>query len=383
MTLHTSGHVLGDMDVATFLSRHWQKKPLVVRQAVADMRGLPNRSRVFALAAAEEVESRLVVRQKDERWSLKHGPLTRRLLPPLTQADWTVLVQGVDMHDEATRALLDRFRFIPDARIDDAMFSFATSGGGVGAHVDSYDVFLLQVAGQRRWRIGPAPRRPILQEDMPLRILADFQPTAEYLLEPGDMLYLPPGYAHEGVAVGECLTCSIGFRAPAAGELARRMLERIADDATTDEPATGWKARLYSDKGMSAASDSPAEVPQTMQAFAREAMQRMLSDPDALDRALGCWLTEPKPMVWFDEGSPLQSGEGVMLSAKTRMLFDERQLYINGESVRASGADARLMHLLATQRALPHSAIAKASDAARSLLNDWCEAGWLESSPSF
>ena len=147
-------------------------------------------------------------------------------LPAVTRKAWTLLVQA-DLHVDAARALLDRFRFIPDARLDDLMISYATDGGGVGPHFDSYDVFLLQVEGRRRWRVG-AQKDLSLQPDVPLKILENFEPSDEWVLEPGDMLYLPPHIAHDGVAEGECMTCSIGFRAPSAGELGAQFLYYLA-----------------------------------------------------------------------------------------------------------------------------------------------------------
>ena len=219
--------LLGGLTPATFMRRHWQKQPLLVRGAVSAGWSPLGRAALFGLAASDDVESRLVVRD-DARWSVRHGPLPRRALPPLARPAWTLLVQGVDLHVPAAHELLRRFRFVPDARLDDLMVSYATDGGGVGPHVDSYDVFLLQVHGRRRWRIGPAADAAFVP-GLPLKILARFDATRDWLLEPGDMLYLPPGWGHDGTAVGECMTCSIGFRAPTAVELARDVLQRAAE----------------------------------------------------------------------------------------------------------------------------------------------------------
>lgn len=221
--------LLGGLSPARFMQRHWQKKPLLVRQALPGFTPLLSRAALFELAGREGVESRLLSRAQGQ-WRLRHGPFTRRALPPVAQPDWTLLVQGVDLHVEAAHALLRQFRFVPDARLDDLMISYASDGGGVGPHFDSYDVFLLQAHGQRRWRIG-RQRDLSLVEGLPLRILAHFEPEQEYLLDPGDMLYLPPHWAHDGVAVGECMTYSIGFRQPNRGELARELLQRLADDS--------------------------------------------------------------------------------------------------------------------------------------------------------
>src|SRR5436190_12669774 len=202
--------LLGGLSPQAFMRRHWQKRPLLIRQALPDVAAPLSRAELFALAAAEGVESRLI-RQRGAGWTLRHGPFTRRQLPSLTQPGWTLLVQGVDLHVDAAHQLLSRFRFVPDARLDDLMVSFATDGGGVGPHFDSYDVFLLQVQGRRRWRIG-RQKDLALREGAPLKILAAFEPEEEHVLEPGDMLYLPPLWAHDGEALGECQTYSIGFR---------------------------------------------------------------------------------------------------------------------------------------------------------------------------
>ena len=203
--------LLGGLSPARFMRRHWQKQPLLVRQAVPGFAPPLDRARLFALAADEAVESRLLVRD-GARWKLRHGPLPRRALPPLARPGWTLLVQGVDLHVDAARTLLDRFRFLPEARLDDLMISYASDGGGVGAHVDSYDVFLLQASGRRRWQVAHQRDRRLVP-DLPLKILRTFEPAQEWVLGPGDMLYLPPGWGHDGVALGaDCMTCSIGLR---------------------------------------------------------------------------------------------------------------------------------------------------------------------------
>jgi 50S ribosomal protein L16 3-hydroxylase len=360
--------LLGGLSPARFMQRHWQKKPLLVRGAIPGMQPVLARQDLFALAAGDDVESRLVVR-KGKSWQLRRGPLPRRALPPLAQRDWTLLVQGVDLHDAAAHALLHGFAFLPAARLDDLMISYATDGGGVGPHFDSYDVFLLQAQGRRRWRIGRQDDRT-LQPGVPLKILQNFQPEEEHVLEPGDMLYLPPGWAHDGIAEGECQTYSIGFRAPARAELARELLQRMADEA-----ADALDARLYRDPRQPA-TDAPGAIPEALRAFAQEALAAALKDPDAMDRALGEYLTEPKANVWFEASAAPRGGQSLVLDARTRMLHDRRHVFINGESWRAGGRDAALMRRLADRRRLEARELAGASDAARELLATWCEAGW-------
>jgi 50S ribosomal protein L16 3-hydroxylase len=207
--------LLNGLTPSQFMQRHWQKKPLLIRQAIPGFQALLDRPALFDLAEQDEVESRLI-QQTPKGWNMRNGPLARRALPAVKSPNWALLVQGVDQHVESVHALLQQFRFVPDARLDDLMISYATDGGGVGPHFDSYDVFLLQAHGRRRWRIGKQ-KDLTLVEGAPLKILQNFEPEEEFVLEPGDMLYLPPRYAHDGVAEGECMTYSIGFRAPKRG----------------------------------------------------------------------------------------------------------------------------------------------------------------------
>jgi 50S ribosomal protein L16 3-hydroxylase len=360
--------LLGGLSPDTFMRRHWQKKPLLIRQALPQLPWCPDRRELFELAARDDVESRLV-QSAGGQWQLRRGPLPRRALPPVSRPDWTLLVQGLDLHVQAARDLLDRFRFVPDARLDDLMVSYATNGGGVGPHFDSYDVFLLQVQGRRRWRIGRLAE-PQLLDDVPLRILANFEAEQEFVLEPGDMLYLPPRWAHDGVAEGECMTASIGFRAPRRSELVRELLVRVLEDEEDDQ------SPLYRDPQQTAV-ERPAAVPQGLQQFALESVAELLRQPQAFNRALGEYLTGPKAEVWFEPRDAGELAGGVRLDRRTRMLHDEHHVYINGESYRAAGRDATLVRLLADHRQLDGRQIARASEQARELLQQWADDGWL------
>lgn len=362
--------LLGGMSPAQFMRRHWQREPLLVRQAWPGVMPPLNRSALFELASREDVESRLVRRRGDE-WVLRHGPLPRRALPPIRQREWTLLLQGLDLHLPAAREMLDRFHFIPHARLDDLMLSWASDGGGVGAHLDSYDVFLLQVQGRRRWRIGRS-RDDSLREGLPLKILARFEPEQEWVLEPGDMLYLPPRWAHDGQAEGECMTASIGFRAPARDALARGLMARWLDDDEDDAD----KDPLYADPRQGATA-TPGRVPAALIDFAEAALRRAASRRGEIERALGEVLTEPKPQVWFDTGAPTRSGTGLMLDRRSRMLYDDRCLYLNGESWRIGGRDAKVLRELADRRRIDAATAARLSPAAREIVAEWVGAGWL------
>jgi len=378
-----------------FMRRHWQKKPLLVRQALLGFQPLLSRAALFKLAAKEQVESRLIVQQA-KGWRMKQGPFGPRGLPPLSQKAWTLLVQGVDLHDAGAHELLQKFRFVPDARLDDLMISFATEGGGVGPHFDSYDVFLLQASGRRRWKIG-RQKDLSLQEGVPLKILQNFEPEQEFVLEAGDMLYLPPRYAHDGVAEGggDCMTYSIGFRSPGRTELAAELLQRLAEFNEDDKEADTSTGRrsvkapdIYRDPGQNATA-TPAALPADLAAYASQAVQDALKDPLALACVLGEYMTEPKPSVWFDEAvdewdeDDVWAGHaGLRLDARTRMMYDADHVFINGESYRAKGADAALMRRLADGRSLTPHDLRKASASAIALLGDWHDAGWLRLEPS-
>ena len=394
--------LLAGLTPAQFMRRHWQKKPLLVRQAIPGFQPFLSRAALFKLAVSEQVESRLIV-QQDKGWSLKKGPFAPKSLPPLSKAGWTLLVQGVDLHEPAGHALLQQFRFVPDARLDDLMISFATPGGGVGPHFDSYDVFLFQASGRRRWKIG-LQKDFTLQQGVPLKILQNFEADEEFVLEAGDMLYLPPRYAHDGIAeacvgpdgkTADCMTYSIGFRSPAQTELASELLHRLAEmgedaaESCADEEGSrpSRPQRMYRDPAQPA-TETPAALPAGLADFAGQAVLQALKDPLALACALGEYMSEPKPGVWFDEPQQAWNGEAakagqtrIALDARTRMLYDSDHIFINGESYRAKGADARLMRRLADQRQLTMAELRKAGAAAIALLGDWHEAGWLQQSP--
>ncbi len=367
MDVNAPTPLLGGLSPTQFMRRHWEKKPLLVRQAWPGAKPPLTRAAMFRLAANEDVESRLVVRSGTD-WQVRHGPMPRRVLPPVQQPGWTLLVQGLDLHLDAARDLVRPFGFIPEARYDDLMISWASDGGGVGPHVDAYDVFLLQVAGRRRWRVGRVADAAFV-EGLPLKILRHFEPEFDWVLEPGDLLYLPPLWGHDGVAEGECMTCSVGFRSPEAEGLSGDLLQRLADVEET--------GRLYRDPSQQATA-ATGEIPAALLEFARAAVARRLAEPGALERALGESLSEPKPRVWFDASEGAQLQHGVRVDRRSRLLYDDRHVFINGESFRIGGRDARLMRELADARVLEAAACATLSPAARHVVQAWLDDGWLQ-----
>jgi 50S ribosomal protein L16 3-hydroxylase len=366
--------LLGDISPKEFLRDYWHKKPLLIRQAIPGFKPLLARDALFELAQRDDVESRLIS-HAGKKWQFNHGPFAK--LPPLTQKGWTMLVQGVNLHDDAADALMQEFRFIPDSRLDDLMISYATDTGGVGPHFDSYDVFLLQAHGKRRWRIGPQ-KDLALVEGLPLKILQNFQPQQEFVLEPGDMLYLPPHYAHDGIADGECMTYSIGFRAPSYQELGESFLQFMAD--SIDIPGR------YADPDLTL-TKHPAEIGKSMLQRIGDQLAKMKFTEDDIAIFLGEYLSEPKRNVFFDAPAKtmtqprfLQAAakRGVALSRKTRMLYRGKHLFINGESFTMRRDDKSVLTLLADARRIDGSMLATASEDVREALFTWYCDGWLE-----
>lgn len=364
--------LLGDVPVARFMREHWQRRPLLVRRALPDFAPPVDRTQLLAYARSPDAEARLI-EQGDGRWRVRHAPLTR--LPSRRQRGWTVLVQGLDLLDEGAHALLQRFRFVPDARLDDLMASYATDGGGVGPHTDSYDVFLLQAFGRRRWRIS-GQRNLRLVEGAALRVLANFRPSAEFILEPGDLLYLPPGVAHDGVAIGECITYSIGFRAPSFQELLEPLLADFATHA-------GLRGR-YEDRGL-APTRHPAALPEAMLGSLHATLSAPRPRLRDTVRFLLSYLSEPKAQVLFDRPrrAPAAAAfraaarrHGVRLDRRTRLLYHRGAFGINGEHGVVAAAQP-LVRRLANARALTPEALRDASTVALDLLQRWYCAGWL------
>lgn len=342
--------LLGGLSPQQFLAQYWQKEPLLVRQAIPGFEGIMDSTALLELALDPDIESRLV-RCRGGEWEVKSGPQRaselRRKRDP-----WTVLLQGVNLSVEAGDTLMRRFDFIPQARLDDLMISYATDGGGVGPHFDNYDVFLLQGSGTRRWRIGDQADHKLVA-GAPLRILADFRPTHEWLLEPGDMLYLPPHWAHDGVAVGECTTYSIGFRAPTAQELCGSFLDWLQDRLSVDG--------IYSDPDLQAVTE-PARIGEPMVDQITTMLDRISWDRDLASDFLGTYLSEPKAHVFFEPpDDPLSAKRfmkaigksGCRLDIRTQLLVYRNTLYLNGGRLAEPCAPGSELLALANDRSLP------------------------------
>lgn len=325
---------------------YWQKKPLLVRNAIPTFSLGKESGQTFespisaaelaAIAAREEVETRLV---RAKPWRLEHGPLSKKKIPPFNQKDWTILLQGMEAHHPAAATILSWFRFIPDSRLDDLMISLAGPGGGVGPHLDSYDVFLIQMSGRRHWKISAQKNHDLLP-DLPLKILADFKKEHEWVLEPGDLLYLPPKIAHDGIALDPgTQTWSVGFRAPSWKELLQEVLWGMAESLENDSSIAG----LFSDPWQKATAN-PAKLPEELLKELENKIRKLpLSGKNLhsiLENSLGKILSEPKPSVFFDAPEALLSQsqftkacalQGLRASPKTRLTLTSQALFCNGE----------------------------------------------------
>lgn len=371
--------LLGNITPTEFLRHYWHKKPLLIRQAIPQFKGPVTASTLFQLAAEDHVESRLIT-HFSQQWRLKNGPFTSTTLPDVNKKKWTLLVQGVNLHLPAADSLLRQFNFLPEARLDDLMISYASDGGGVGPHFDSYDVFLLQAHGQRRWQIS-AQQDLTLVDNMPLKILRHFKPEQEFTLEPGDMLYLPPHYAHDGVALGECMTYSIGFRAPTFQELGVAFLQFMSD--SIDLPGR------YADLDLKP-SKHPAQISKEMVENIAHELKKVAFTKEDITIFIGEYLSAPKPSVFFDQPSkPLSPArflhaakqQGVQLALRSRMLYRGKNIFMNGESFAVDAIDKDLLTQLANTRQLSGVQLASASTDMQETLCLWYEDGWINLQP--
>jgi 50S ribosomal protein L16 3-hydroxylase len=356
--------LLGGLSARAFLQRHWQKRPLLVRRALPGFTGVIENSALFALAARDDVESRLVER-RGAGWKVQDGPIARARLPGRRRRDWTLLVNAVDHHAPAAERLLRHFAFIPQSRLDDVMVSYAAPGGGVGPHFDSYDVFLVQGRGRRLWRIA-RPQAFALAAGAPLKLIEGFRADEEYLVEPGDLLYVPPGWGHEGIALDACMTCSVGMRAPQGNELAAAFLDYLHE--------SGLPASDFRDRGL-APSSHPALLDNRILGHARRQLARIRWSGADVETFVGRHLSTPRPAAVFKRRRRIGNSLArctVMLDPRTRMLYRGNKVFVNGECWVPPKAQRRALAALADRRHAAGSALARAG------LTQWVRARYLE-----
>lgn len=334
---------LHDFDIDAFLRDYWQKKPLLIRNPWGDWINPIDPDELAGLGCEDDVESRLIT-LAPKAIKVEPGPLPEARFGKLGKAPWTLLVQAVDHHVPQVAALLPAFRFIPNWRIDDVMVSYAVDGGGVGAHFDQYDVFLIQGLGQRRWQIGGLcdDDTELLAHD-DLRLLANFEPVEEWVLGPGDILYVPPRIAHNGVAIGDdCMTYSIGFRAPARSELIAHYADHLLAELQEND--------RYSDPDLRAQSN-PGEIAPAALARLHAMVVEKLSDENAFARWFGSYTSTPKnpDAVWGPEepvdASELTSGTTLRRNPASRFAFVRQgagslTLFVDGEAFDCDGDTA-------------------------------------------
>jgi 50S ribosomal protein L16 3-hydroxylase len=382
--------LLNQLTPSEFLDQYWQKKPLLIKAAIPNFKGLLSPEELAGLACEEDVQSRIVEYKKGV-WHAQHGPFNEddfAALPdtPTAEHNWTLLVQSVNHFLPEASALLQQFSFIPHARLDDLMVSYAPHGGGVGPHFDSYDVFLLQGQGKRLWRISEQSDLSLV-EGAPLRILKHFDTKQEWLLEAGDMLYLPPHLAHWGIAVSDgdqdCMTYSIGFRAPKNQELASEFLGFMQDKINQESIRLSG---LYQDADLRLQAH-PAEISTDMVATVSAQLQSIQWSSSTVAEFLGRYLSEPKSHVVFDSNKKISqvaflkqaSSLGLSLDLKSLMLFEGERFYLNGEMITCTSEAATILKELADCRQL--SAVDLAShlnnDELRALFYVWYLAGYL------
>ena len=388
--------LLGGMSPDQFMQRHWHKKPLLVRKAIpafalAKAAGTPLDSPISAsdlakLASHADAEARLI---QSKPWSLCQNPLSAKAIPPISQADWTLLLQGADALHPAAKTVLSWFRFIPDARLDDLMISLAGPGGGVGPHVDSYDVFLIQMSGRRRWKISTQTDLR-LKPNLPLKILARFEPTEEWVLEPGDLLYLPPHIAHEGVSLDPgCQTWSVGFRAASYQELIQEGLWRLAESLDGAPSLTGH----YRDPKQSATTEPDAIPGELIAQLQSRLTDLKLNATATFLPGIAAYLSEPKPHAFFTGPTKPLSAKAfsnylktgaIRLHPLSRVMRLEHAVFCNGENQTEGQALAiRLCwNIISEQHALPalgaknQAYLTQVANGNNTLYAAYC-AGWL------
>lgn len=379
--------LLGGLSPEQFLQEYWQKKPLLVRGALPGFTSPLAPEELAGLACEEDVESRLIMERGGEYpWQLRHGPFDEEDFAALPETHWTLLVQEVDRLVPEVAQILDYFRFIPSWRIDDVMISYAPEGGGVGAHIDNYDVFLLQGKGHRRWQIGAEPVvEETLVPDLDVRILADFTPAEEWVLGPGDMLYLPPRFAHAGVAMDDCMTYSIGFRAPSYEDLFSGFLTHVLEQLGPLDRYGDPDLRLQ---------DNPGEISREALARIRKIFHTFVTD-EAIDRWFGAFVTEPKrgynalpldtPYTPDELVEAIEQGVGLVRNPGTRFAYVRHEngdvsLFVNGEAYVLDAPFAFVAPLLCGPEPLTAGALAPHTGARDFvvLLTDLVNEGFLE-----
>ncbi len=350
---------LGDLSLDTFLAEYWQKKPVLIRQALLNVKPPIAADELAGLACEEEVESRLIIHDaENDHWDLTHGPFAEAKFSDLPNTHWTLLVQAVDHWVPAAADFLSQFYFIPSWRVDDLMISYSGDKGGVGPHYDNYDVFLVQMSGRRQWEVGglydeSSPRRP----DTPVKLLTEWKSEQSWILEPGDMLYVPPRVGHSGVAVGDdCMTCSVGFRAPSHRDILLDYPEYIGEQLSEDI--------RYADPNL-VPQANPGQITSEAVQNVQKILMQYIQDQDNLAQWFGRYMTSPK---YQDEATTVEehrlddvrqhlaAGGTLIRNEGSRFAFQEHEknvwLFVDGRQYICSEAVTDLVKTLCGKRTL-------------------------------
>ena len=350
MRLNRKTHILGKTSVDDFLKNYWQKKPLLIKNAIPNFVSPITESDLFIIAQNEEAVSRLI-EHKQGIWQVKYGPFKKSDLPKKTNIPWTILVQNINHYFPFAESFLNLFKFIPYARLDDLMISYATKKGSVGPHFDSYDVFLFQAQGAREWKISDQ-KKFTLDKQSSIKIITNFKSKNSWVLKPGDMLYLPPNIGHWGISQSDdCVTYSIGFRAPATFEIQSKFLDFIQDHLITNEN------EIYKDPNLTP-QKNPAEISSNMTKAIRNIVDRLRWDKSSINHFIGQLLSEPTESSIFETRKPLSLKafeksivhKTLRLNSKTRMLFIKNNFYINGEFIKIDKKYTSFLKQLANDR---------------------------------
>jgi 50S ribosomal protein L16 3-hydroxylase len=350
MRLNRKTHILGKTSVNDFLKNYWQKKPLLIKNAIPNFVSPITESDLFIIAQNEEAVSRLI-EHKQGIWQVKYGPFKKSDLPKKTNIPWTILVQNINHYFPFAESFLNLFKFIPYARLDDLMISYATKKGSVGPHFDSYDVFLFQAQGAREWKISDQ-KKFTLDKQSSIKIITNFKSKNSWVLKPGDMLYLPPNIGHWGISQSDdCVTYSIGFRAPGTFEIQSKFLDFIQDHLITNEN------EIYKDPNLTP-QKNPAEISSNMTKAMRNIVDRLRWDKSSINHFIGQLLSEPIENSIFETRKPLSLKafeksivhKTLRLNSKTRMLFIKNNFYINGEFIKIDKKYTSFLKQLANDR---------------------------------
>jgi len=350
MRLDRKNHILGKISNDVFLKKYWQKKSLLIRDAIKNFKSPITEKDLFRIAQNENAISRLI-EFKRGIWQVKYGPFKKLDLPKKINTPWTILVQNMNHHLPFAESFLNLFKFIPYARLDDLMVSFATKKGSVGPHFDSYDVFLFQAKGEREWKISEQ-KKFSLDKKSAIKIITNFKVKNTWVLKPGDLLYLPPNVGHWGVSQSDdCLTYSIGFRASGTFEIQSKFLDFIQDNLITN------KNDLYRDPNLNL-QKNPAEINSNMIKKIQRIVNQLRWNTNSINNFIGQLLTEPIEGAVFETSKSMTAEvfikdlikKPLKLNPKTRMLFIKNNFFINGELIEADKKSIMYLKQLANDR---------------------------------